>query len=95
VTIGKASSNPILDTRTYNFKFPDGRSEEYTANVIADNMYTQCDEEGNQFLMMQDIVGHKTDGHTVERTGMHIKVGSNKQISKITKGLNLCGNGRM
>jgi hypothetical protein len=28
VVRGKASANPILDTRTYNVEFPDGRSEE-------------------------------------------------------------------
>jgi hypothetical protein len=53
---GKASAHPIPDTRLYNVEFPDGRSEEYTANIIAENMYAQCDEEGNQFLMLQDIV---------------------------------------
>jgi hypothetical protein len=90
VARGKASANPILDTRTYNVEFPDGRSEEYTANVIAENMYAQCDEEVNQFLMLQDIVGHKTDGQTVERAEMYIKVGSNRQIRKTTKGWNLC-----
>jgi hypothetical protein len=90
VAIGKANADPFLDTRTYNVEFPDGRSEEYTANVIADNMYTQCDEEGNQFLMLQDIVGNKTDGHAVERADMYIKVGSNKQIRKTTKGWHLC-----
>jgi hypothetical protein len=40
---GKAIANPILDTRTYNVEFPDGHSEEYTANVITENMYAQCD----------------------------------------------------
>jgi hypothetical protein len=90
VATGKASANPILDTRTYNVEFPDGRSEEYTANFIAKNMYAQCDEEGNQFLMMQEIVGHKTDGHVVERADMYIKVGRNKQIRKTTKGWSLC-----
>jgi hypothetical protein len=74
VARGMASANPILDTRTYNVEFPDGRSEEYTANIIAENMYAQCDEEGNQFLMLQEIVGHKTDGHAVERAEMYIKV---------------------
>jgi hypothetical protein len=86
----KASANPILDTRTYNIEFPDGRSEEYTANVIANNMYTQYDEDNNQFLMMQDIVGYKTDGHAVERADMHIKVGSNKQVRKTTRGWHFC-----
>jgi hypothetical protein len=56
VARGKTSVNPILDTRTYNVEFPDGRSEEYTANGIADNIYAQCDEEENQFVMLQDIV---------------------------------------
>jgi hypothetical protein len=90
VVRGKASANPILDTRTYNFEFPDSRREEYTANVIAENMYAQCDEEGNQFIMLQDIVGHKTDGHPVERTYMYIKFGRNKQTRKTTKDWHLC-----
>jgi hypothetical protein len=52
-------------------------------------MYAQCDEEGNQFIMLQDIVGHKTDGHAVERADMYIKVGSNRQTRKTTKGCHL------
>jgi hypothetical protein len=40
--------------------------------------------------MLQDIVGHKTDGHKVERAVMYIKVGGNKQLSKTRKGWNLC-----
>jgi hypothetical protein len=47
VARGKASANPILYTRTYNVEFPDGRSEEYTTNVIAGNMYAKCDEATN------------------------------------------------
>jgi hypothetical protein len=90
VARGKAISNPILDTRTHNVEFPDGRSEEYTANIITDNMYAQCDEEVNQFLTMQDIVGYKTDGYAVERSDMYIKVGSNKKIRKTTRGCHLC-----
>jgi hypothetical protein len=90
VVRGKARANPILDTRTYNVEFPDGCSEEYTANVIAENMYAQCDEEGNQFLMIKDIVGHKTDGHAIERAVVYIKVGRNRKIRKTTKGWHLC-----
>jgi hypothetical protein len=44
VARGKASTDHILDTRTYNVEFPYGHSEEYTANVIAENMYAHCDE---------------------------------------------------
>jgi hypothetical protein len=47
-------------------------------------------EEENHFLVLQDIVGHKTDGHAVERAEMYIKVGSNIQIRKTTKGWHFC-----
>jgi hypothetical protein len=59
VVAGKAHSNPILDTRTYDVEFPDGSHAEYSANIIAQNMYSQCDTEGNQFLLLSSIVGHE------------------------------------
>jgi hypothetical protein len=40
---GRENTNPMLDTRNYEIQFPDGRSDEYTANVIAENMFAQCD----------------------------------------------------
>jgi hypothetical protein len=35
--LGVRHSNPILDTREYQVEFPDGSTETYTANVIAEN----------------------------------------------------------
>ena len=69
--------NPILDTRTYEVEFPDGEVHEYAANIIAENMYAQCDVEGNQFLLLNAIVVHKKDGHAVEKADMYIQAGSN------------------
>jgi hypothetical protein len=40
---GRANANVMMDTRTYEIDFPDGRSDEYTTNMIAENMYAQCD----------------------------------------------------
>jgi hypothetical protein len=60
------------------------------ANVIAENMYDKCDIEGRQYNLMEGIVDHKTDGHAVEPADMYIKHGSNKQLSKTTKGWNFC-----
>jgi hypothetical protein len=62
---GTANTNPMLDTRNYVVDFPDCRSDEYTANIIAQNMYAQCDEVGKQLNLMDGIVGHKTDGQAV------------------------------
>jgi hypothetical protein len=53
-------------------------------------MYAQFDIEGRQYNLMEGIVDHKTDGHSVEPAGMYIRHGSNKQVRKTTKGWNLC-----
>jgi hypothetical protein len=82
---GHNNDNAMLDTRTYEVEFPNGCSDEYTAN-----MYAQCDEACNQFNMIDCIVDHKTDGHALDRAYMFIKHGSNKKFRKTTKGWHLC-----
>jgi hypothetical protein len=77
---GRANANSMLDTRTYEIEFPDGRSDEYTANMIAENMYAQCDIEGRQYNLMEGIIDHRTDDHAVEPADMYIKHGSNKKV---------------
>jgi hypothetical protein len=87
---GRANANPMLDTRTYEIEFPDGHSDEYTVNVIAENMYAQCDIEGRQYNIMEGIIDHRTDGHAVAPAEMYIKHGSNKKVRKTTSGCHLC-----
>jgi hypothetical protein len=87
---GRANANPMLDTRNYEIQFPDGRSDKYTANVIAENMYSQCDIEGRQFNLMEGIIDHKTDGHAVAPADMYIKHGRKKKVRITTKGWHLC-----
>eukprot|EP00978_Attheya_sp_CCMP212_P006101 scaffold13744_cov38-Attheya_sp.AAC.2 len=56
---GKANTNPILDTRTYQVRFPDGVEAEYAANAIAENMWAQCDPDGNQHnVLLESIIDH-------------------------------------
>ncbi len=40
LSLGKRNSNPILDTREYKVQFPDGATETFAANAIAENMYS-------------------------------------------------------
>jgi hypothetical protein len=80
----------MLYTKTYEIEFPDGRSDEYTANIIAENMYAQCDIEGRKYNLTEGIIDHKTDGHAVEPADMYIKHCSNIQVRKKTKGWHLC-----
>lgn len=30
-----------------------------TANIIAESMYAQCDPDGNQYLLLDDIIDHR------------------------------------
>jgi hypothetical protein len=53
--IRKSATNPIMDTRMYVVSFPDDREAEYYANIIAENMLSMCDTEGNQFVLMKHI----------------------------------------
>ena len=57
--IGRASDNPILDTRMYVVKLDDGEVTEATANVIAQSMYAMCDEEGERVNIFDAIIDHK------------------------------------
>ena len=64
--VSRAHTNPFFDTREYEVKFTDGTTEKYTANVIANNMYAQVDDEGNMFQLLSEIVDHKKDGTVID-----------------------------
>ena len=49
---GVSDPNPIKDTCTYEVEFPGGEIAEITANAIAEAMYAQCDDDGNEYLLM-------------------------------------------
>ncbi len=44
--VGRANDNLILDTRSYIVDFDDGDQTEFTANMIAESLYSQCDPNG-------------------------------------------------
>ena len=44
-SVGSYHDNPILNSVVYDVEFPDGQVKEYAANVIAENMLTQVDDE--------------------------------------------------
>jgi hypothetical protein len=58
-SIGNANNNPILDTRSYIIKFDDGDQTELTANIIAESLYLQCNPDGNQYVLLEEIVNHQ------------------------------------
>ena len=45
----------------YTFKFADDVESEYSANIIADNMWAQWDNGVSQLKIMGDHFKHKSD----------------------------------
>ena len=59
--IGTANDNPILNTRMYEVVFDDSHKLSMAANLIAENMLAQLDEEGYSLAVVKAIVNHKMD----------------------------------
>ena len=57
--LGVPSNNPLLDHRQYKVEFLDGRTEVLTANIIAENLLAQVDDEGHRHLMIDEIEDHR------------------------------------
>jgi hypothetical protein len=54
---GMEHPNLILDTHTYKVEFLAGQVHKYSENIIAENMYTQCNAEGKQYLLLNEVIG--------------------------------------
>ena len=65
--IGKRNANPMLDSRVYEVKFPDGETTEVAANLIAENLFSQIDSEGRSYAILKEIVDHRTNGHALSK----------------------------
>ena len=51
----------------------DGHKSSLSANKIATNMFSQVDEEGNQYALIDAIADHRTDGSEVMDDNTFIK----------------------
>ncbi|KAI2489216.1 Reverse transcriptase (RNA-dependent DNA polymerase) [Fragilaria crotonensis] len=88
--IGHAHANPLFDTREYVVEFTDGSTENYFANVIAENMFSQIDSEGNQYQLLKEIIDHKSDGSAVALAdGYVISRNGNRVPKHTTRGWSL------
>ena len=58
----------MFDTCEYKIKFTDRTIERYQANIIAENMYAQVNEEECLYLLLEEIIDHKKDNTAVPIT---------------------------
>ena len=91
--IGRSHANPLFDTREYVVEFTDGSTESYFANVIAENMYAQVDDEGRQYQLLDDIADHRSDGTALRiENGFTVSKNGNRVPKQTTRGWSLLVN---
>jgi hypothetical protein len=89
--VGTAHHNPALDSCVYEVQFPNGRTEELAANVIAEAVYAQCDADGNQYVLLDTIVDYCKDSPmAVARDDQVTIVDGKKIVKRSTRGWELC-----
>jgi hypothetical protein len=70
--------------------FPDGRVEEFSTNVIAECLYSQVDQEGNQYLLIDEIIDHNQTPSDQTSVDPVSPMDEQNQLQQSTKGWNLC-----
>ena len=70
--IGAYDSNPLLNSKVYDVKFPDGAIKQYSANIIVQNMFSHVDEHGHSRTLLNCIVDHKMDGRAVRKKDKYV-----------------------
>jgi hypothetical protein len=79
--ISKKHSNPLLYSFEYECILDNRTLYRYKANVIAKNIFTQCDDEGMRHVVLQEITDHKSNKTAVYITNGYVmsKQGVKKQ----------------
>lgn len=65
--LGKYNPNPLLDSRQYEVEYPDGGVETLTANLLAENILAQVDEDGSKHLLIDEIIDHKREPYAISK----------------------------
>lgn len=81
--------NLYMDIREYNCIMEDGEIEWYTANIIAENLYAQCDSEGQGYIIIQEqeISDHSKDASAIPISDGYLTLRSEaRQHKKTTRG---------
>ncbi|KAI2492275.1 Reverse transcriptase (RNA-dependent DNA polymerase) [Fragilaria crotonensis] len=82
--IGKRHPNPLLDTREYECELEDGSLMRYHANVIAENIFAQCDDEGRRHAVLAEIVDHKADKRALRTDNGYVTTKRGRRVPKKT-----------
>ena len=88
--LGGKTKNPILDTREYEVEFADGEVQEYSAHVIAQNLYSSVEYDGKRFVIMVQIVDHKSDASATTKEQAFVAINGKRVWRMTTKEWKQC-----
>ena len=77
--IGIESENTIINTRMYEVEYQDAHTVALAANIIAENIFAQVDDEGNRSILFDKIVDVRTDGTQVLQQDAFVNTSSRTQ----------------
>jgi hypothetical protein len=82
--IGRAHANPILNSRQFAIEFPNGEQQDIAYYVLAEHLFSQIDEEGNQYWMFKAIIGHRRKKDAVDKADQYIVHKNGKRVNRKT-----------
>ncbi len=88
--IGNSNANPFLDTAMHEVKFDSGETEAHTANIIAESICAQVDDDGCTTMELDEIIDHRSDGDAVTHADAYVTHNGKQKLCRTTKGWFLC-----
>ena len=82
--LGKKDKNPLLDSSVYELEFENGDVEKYTANVIAEHIYSRVDADGTTVSILDEILEHKKDDTALSKEEGYTTLKSGRRKPKPT-----------
>ena len=86
---GEGNYNSMHGNSLYEAEYPDGKTEQLSANIIAENMMSQVDSEGHRYQVLTEVTDHKKDDSDISKVDGFIKsISENLHRKKKTCGWN-------
>ena len=88
--VGRSNDNPILDTQEYEVEFANGEVTELTGNMIVEAMYAQCDNDGNEYVLLNSLVDYRKSENTMSPKDQKIVAKGRSSLRRSTVGWQIC-----
>lgn len=74
--VGNFHENPLLNSTVYDVEFLDGEVQQVGANITAQHMFEQVDDDGYTHSVVDTILDYRTDGTEVQSTSQFLRTKS-------------------